>query len=85
MPDVITALMDESIRLKGVYNYLTETTGLKGQQTSTLEQLYNLLYKMASDEQEIAKNLKTLKSQIGNLGMKKPTNSLTPLIWKTIL
>ena len=79
MPDVITALMDESIRLKGVYNYLTETTGLKGQQTSTLEQLYNLLYKMASDEQEIAKNLKTLKSQIGNLGTWINTAKTQPL------
>ena len=79
MPDVITALMDESIRLKSVYNYLTETTGLKGQQTSTLEQLYNLLYKMASDENEIAKNLETLKSQIGNLGTWINTAKTQPL------
>ena len=79
MPAVITSLMEESIRLKEVYNYLTETTGLKGQQTSTLEQLYNLLHKMASDEEEIAKNLETLKSQIGNLGTWINTAKTQPL------
>ena len=79
MPDVISALMEESVRLKGVYNYLTETTGLAGQQTATLQQLYNLLHKMASDEKEIAKNLETLKSQIGNLGTWVNTAKTQPL------
>ncbi len=79
MPDVIAALMEESIRLKEVYTYLTETTGLKGQQTATLQQLYNLLHKMASDEKEIAKNLETLKSQIGNLGTWINTAKTQPL------
>ena len=79
MPEVISALLEESIRLKGVYTYLTETTGLKGQQTATLEQLFNLLHKMASDEKEIAKNLETLKSQIGNLGTWINTSKTQPL------
>ncbi|MBR7100862.1 MAG: extracellular solute-binding protein [Clostridia bacterium] len=79
MPDVITSLLEESIRLKGVYNYLTEKTGLKGQQTATLEQIFNLLHKMASDETEIAKNLETLKSQIGNLGTWVNTAKTQPL------
>ncbi len=79
MPNVINSLMEESIRLKNVYNYLTETTGLKGEQTSTLEQLFNLLHKMAKDEKEIAKNLETLKSQIGNLGTWINTAKTQPL------
>ncbi|MBQ8393229.1 MAG: extracellular solute-binding protein [Clostridia bacterium] len=79
MPDVITSLMEESQRLERVYTYLTETTGLEGEQTATLQQLFNLLRKMASDEDEIAKNLETLKSQIGNLGTWINTAKTQPL------
>ena len=67
MPDVLNTMMLESIRLKKVYDDLVEQTG-KGEKTSTIEQVYLLLEKMAQDEQEIAGNLDSLKSHIGSLG-----------------
>ena len=67
MPDVLNTMMLESIRLKNVYDMLVEQTG-KGEKTSTIEQVYILLEKMANDEGEIAGNLGTLKSHIGSLG-----------------
>ena len=67
MPDVLETLMIESVNLKGVFNYLVEQVG-KGEKTSTIEQIYILLNKMASDEKQIPGNLQTLKTQIGSLG-----------------
>ena len=67
MPDVLNTMMLEAIRLEKVYNDLVEQTG-KGEKTSTIEQVYLLLQKMAQDESEIAGNLGTLKSHIGSLG-----------------
>ena len=67
MPDVLKTMMIESENLKSVYNYLVEQVG-KGEKTATIEQIYLLLNKMASDEKEIPGNLATLKTQIGSLG-----------------
>ena len=67
MPDVLNTMMLESIRLKGVYDKIVADSG-KGEKSSTIEQVYLLLEKMAQDEQEIAANLGTLKSHIGSLG-----------------
>ena len=67
MPDVLKTLMIESENLKSVYGYLVEQVG-KGEKTATIEQLYILLNKMASDEKQIPGNLTTLKTQIGSLG-----------------
>ena len=67
MPDVLNTMMLESIRLKGVYDKLVAESG-KGEKTSTIEQVYLLLEKMARDENEIAANLGSLKSHIGSLG-----------------
>ena len=79
MPDVLETMMVESINLKKVFNYLSNTTGLKGENTATLEQLYILLNKMASDEGEIAGNLETFKTQLGSLGTWINTVSAQPL------
>ncbi|MBR2025264.1 MAG: extracellular solute-binding protein, partial [Clostridia bacterium] len=67
MPDVLKTMMIESENLKSVYNYLVEQVG-KGEKTATIEQIYILLNKMASDEKQIPGNLSTLKTQIGSLG-----------------
>ena len=67
MPDVLKTMMIESVNLQNVYNYLEEQVG-KGEKTATIEQIYILLNKMASDEKQIPGNLKTLKTQIGSLG-----------------
>ena len=68
MPDVLNTMMLESIRLHEVYDKLVKQTGGKSEKTSTIEQVYLLLEKMARDESEIAGNLGTLKSHIGSLG-----------------
>ncbi len=67
MPDVLKTMMIESVNLKEVYDYLVEQVG-KGEKTATIEQIYILLNKMASDEEQIPGNLATLKTQIGSLG-----------------
>ena len=67
MPDVLNTMMIESNNLRRVYDRLVEEAG-KGEKTSTIEQVYLLLEKMARDEKEIAANLNTLKSHIGSLG-----------------
>ncbi len=67
MPDVLKTMMIESVNLKEVYDYLVEQVG-KGEKTATIEQIYILLNKMASDEKQIPGNLATLKTQIGSLG-----------------
>ena len=67
MPDVLNLMMEESKNLKTVFDRLVEETG-KGEKTSTIEQVYLLLEKMAKNEKEIAGNLGTLKSHIGSLG-----------------
>lgn len=79
MPHVLETMMVESINLKKVFRYLSETTGLKGENTATLEQLYILLNKMASDESEIAGNLETFKAQLGSLGTWITNVSAQPL------
>ncbi len=79
MPHVLETLMRESINLKKVYIYLSDTTGLKGENTATLEQLYILLNKMGSDESEIAGNLETFKTQLGSLGTWITNVSAQPL------
>ena len=68
MPDVLNTMVIEANRLKNVYDELVEQTGGKSEKTSTIEQVYLLLEKMARDESEIAGNLGTLKSHIGSLG-----------------
>ena len=68
MPDVLNTMVIEANRLKNVYDKLVEQTGGKSEKTSTIEQVYLLLEKMARDESEIAGNLSTLKSHIGSLG-----------------
>lgn len=79
MPHVLETMMVESINLKRVYRYLSDTTGLKGENTATLEQLYILLNKMGSDENEIAGNLETFKTQLGSLGTWITNVSAQPL------
>ena len=68
MPDVLNTMMIESNNLEKVFNKLVDQTGGKGEKTSTIEQVYLLLRKMAQDESEIAGNLSSLKSHIGSLG-----------------
>ncbi len=52
----------------GVAQILTELAGQKSANVGTLQKIADLLYKMGTDEREIAKNLSRLKSYIGTLG-----------------
>lgn len=68
MPDTIIDLIRESKKLYEVSDYLSNVVGTKGSQTATLDKVAYLLDRMGKDEDEIAKNLETLKSYIGSLG-----------------
>ncbi|MBQ4586034.1 MAG: extracellular solute-binding protein [Clostridia bacterium] len=67
MPGVMRDMFDQFVNLKGVYTRMVASSG-KGEKTSTIEQVYLLLEKMAKDEKQIPGNLQTLKSNIGSLG-----------------
>ena len=80
MPHVLETLLDEYVKLKGVYTYLTDVTQLKGEKTATIEQLYLLLKKMSSGEDaDLAGNLETFKTQLGSLGTWISSVSAQPL------
>ena len=68
MPEVLNNFVLEYNRLDGISKKLTELCGEKGSHVATLDQVSFLLERMGRDEDEIAKNLKTLKSYIGTLG-----------------
>ena len=68
MPNTIKTMLIESKNLYTVSNLITELCGEKGSQTATLDKVAFLLKRMGGDEDEIAPNLKNLKTYIGTLG-----------------
>ncbi len=68
LPDVVTDLVVQSMNLDEVISYIENMSNVKSSNSATLEQIRRLLRKMGTDEDEIAKNLGQLKSQIGTLG-----------------
>ena len=68
IPDTIRDMYQQYLVLDEVSKLITEITGEKGSNTATLDNIARVLKKMASDEDEVAKNLDTLKSYIGTLG-----------------
>ncbi len=68
LPDVIESMILESMNLYEVIDYMTSMNGGKSQYTGTLEQVAVLLEKMGTDEDQIARNLGTLKDHVGTLG-----------------
>ncbi len=68
MPNTIKTMLIESKNLYRVSDYITELCGEKGSQTATLDKVAFLLKRMGGDEDEIAPNLKNLKTYIGTLG-----------------
>ena len=68
LPEVVTDLVVQSIALQDVMNYIENMANVKSSNSATLEQIARLLRKMGTDEDEIAKNMGQLKSQIGTLG-----------------
>ncbi len=67
IPDSIDDLAAMSDELYDITNLLNEISG-KSENTTTLENIARRLYKMGNKEDEVAKNLSGLKSDIGSLG-----------------
>ena len=68
MPEVLNDFVREYQRLDRISKQLTELCGEKGSHVATLDKVSFLLNRMGTDEDEVAKNLATLKSYIGTLG-----------------
>lgn len=67
MPDTIRDLAKQADALEAIITTLTEMNNVKGSNISTLEQCKILLRKMSSDEDQIAKNLSSLKTYVSSL------------------
>lgn len=68
IPDTIKDLYAQSLELTSISNLITEINGVKGSNTATLDNIARVLKKMATDEDEVARNMDTLKGYIGTLG-----------------
>ncbi len=68
MPEVIRDMALQANILFQLVDFITETSGIKSETTSTLEQAAILIEKMAENENEIAANLSSMKSYISSLG-----------------
>ena len=79
MPETMIQMVIQSRELNRVAELLTEITGEKGSNSSTLVKVAQLLDEMATDEDEVARNLDRLKSYIGTLGTWLSTAKTQPL------
>ena len=68
MPDTMIDMVKQSIRLYEMADLLTELAGEKSSNVATLEKIARLLDEMGKDDDEVAKNLESLKTNIGTLG-----------------
>ena len=68
MPETMISMVIQSRELAEVAELLTAITGEKGANSATLVKVSELLKEMATDEDEVARNLDRLKSYIGTLG-----------------
>lgn len=68
MPDTMVDMVKQSRRLFALAETLTQLAGEKSSNVATLEKVARLLEEMGTDDYEVARNLSSLKSQIGTLG-----------------
>jgi ABC-type glycerol-3-phosphate transport system substrate-binding protein len=68
IPDTIKDMYAQYLELTAIANLLTQINGVKGSNIATLENIARVLKRMATDEDEVARNMDTLKSYIGTLG-----------------
>ncbi len=68
MPDTVITLILESQNLFRIAETLAGIAGEKSANVATLEEVARILERMGKDEDEIARNLKQLKSFIGSMG-----------------
>ncbi len=79
LPHVIEDFVIQSRNIDEVVAYIEGMAGLKSDNSATLSEISRLLIKMGTDEDEIAKNLGSLKSNIGTLGEWINTAQTQPL------
>lgn len=68
LPDVVKDLLAQAKKLDDIIDYIENVAKIKSENSATLEQIARLLYKMGTDEGQIAKNLGDLKGNVGTLG-----------------
>ena len=68
MPDTMVDMVIQSRELYKLAEELTAISGEKSSNVATLEKVARLLEEMGTDDDEVAKNLSTLKGYIGTLG-----------------
>lgn len=85
MPEVLNNFVKEYRRLDSISKYLTDLCGEKGSHVATLDKVSFLLNRMGTDEAEVAKNLKTLKSYIGTLGTWLNDSRAQPVMFDYLL
>ncbi len=68
MPDVMKDMLVSAEELNSIAAELSNEAGVKSSMTATLEDIARLLRTMGLSDDEVAKNLENLKTQIGTLG-----------------
>ena len=68
LPDTMIDLIIQSRTLTDVAEELAAIAGNKSSMTATLEKIARVLHTMGTDENQVAKNLDQLKTNIGSLG-----------------
>ncbi len=68
MPDTMIDMVRQARRLEELATRLTEIAGEKSSNVATLEKIARLLKEMGTDDDDVVKNLSSLKTNIGTLG-----------------
>ncbi len=68
MPDTVADLSIQSQNLKIIMSNINQTSGIKSENTSSLEEMIELLRKMGADETKIAANMTSFQSQVSSFG-----------------
>lgn len=82
LPDVVKNLVKQGLAIQEVSAEIVAVTGTKGSLTATLDKVADTILRMGKDpEREIARNLKAMKTEIGNLGTWLNDAKLQPLMF----
>ncbi|MBQ7600339.1 MAG: extracellular solute-binding protein [Clostridia bacterium] len=68
LPDVVRDFVIQGQVLKDVVSYVENMADIKSENSATIDEIQRLLMKMGTDEEQIAKNIGDLKSNVGTLG-----------------
>lgn len=84
IPDTIRDLYKQYLELTDIAKMIEEINGEKGSNTATLLNVARVLEDMAIEEDNVAKNMDTLKSYIGTLGTWVNTAKSQPVLFDYI-